>query len=303
MSLSIALVTPSLNQAGFLRETIDSVLHQEYPALDYLVVDGGSSDGSLAVMRSYGERLRWLSEPDSGQSAAINKGWRLTQGEIVGWVNSDDRLEAQALTHVANFFEANPTVDLVYGDCHWINANSQITGSYPACPYDYTRLVVEALNFIPQPATFFRRSLLESVGAIDESLHFTMDYDYWLRAGLRHRGAYLPVYLAALRRHGGAKSIAQLGRFAAENVRIFERLLAQPDLPPAVAAQRRLALSNVYQRAADSSFWAAEVGKARRYAWQAWRCRPLRLRSLWFWLLFGKTGRRWAESIYGNPYF
>jgi len=155
---------------------------------------------------------------------------------------------------------------------------------------------------MPQPATFFRQTLLTRLGLLDETLHFGMDYDYWLRAGLGHPAAYLPGCLAALRLHGGAKSIAQLGKFAAENVRIFERLLARTDLPADVQQQRIQALSNVYHRAADNSFWAGALGQARGFAWQAWLYQPLRPRSLWLWLLMGRSGRRWAERLYGNPY-
>ena len=299
---SIALVTPTLNQSVYLREAVDSVLGQEYRALDYIVMDGGSTDGSQEVLVSYGPRLRWVSKPDAGQSAAINQGWQRTQGEIIGWLNSDDRLAPGALARVGDFFANHPEIEWVYGDCDYINSEGQVWRHYPVCPYNYSRLVVEAQNYIPQPATFFRRRLLETIGWLDEGLHYVMDYDFWLRIGLRHPGVYLPGRLAALRLHAGAKSTAHLGQFASENVLVLERLLSSSDLPVEIATQKRQALANLYLHAADIAFWGEKPVQARRYGIQAWRLRPLRLRQLYLWLLLGPTGRQWAEKCYSNPY-
>ncbi len=297
--LSISLVTPCLNGAGFLPPTIDSVLQQGYPALEYWVVDGGSTDGTQDLLSTYGKRLRWISEPDSGQSQAINKGWRLSQGEIVGWLNSDDLLYPGALERISAFFAGQPEVDFAYGDCDFIDPSGQVTGSYPAQPYDYRRLLFE--NYIPQPAAFFRRSLLEKEGWLDETLDFVMDYDYWLRSGVRHKGAYLPFRLAALRLHASAKSVAQLGKFAAESVRTFQKLFSRPDLPPTVRALENAVMGNVFYLAADSSFWSNQLAAGRTYARASLRCQ-VRLRSLWLWLALGRPGRWLAGRLYRNPY-
>ncbi len=298
--LSISLVTPTLNRASFLPPTIDSVLQQAYPGLDFLVVDGGSTDGTLELLRSYGDRLRWISEADSGQTEAINKGWRLTQGEIVGWLNSDDLLYPAALERVSAFFAGHPEIDFVYGDCDMIAESGQVTGAYPAKPYDYQRLLFE--NYIPQPATFLRRRLLEQEGWLDEGLDFVMDYDYWLRIGLHCAGAYLPFHLAALRLHLSAKSVAQTGKFATERVHTFQKLFARPDLPPHVRALEKEVMGNAYFLAADSSFWSNQLPAGRAYARQSLHCQ-VRLRSLWLWLALGQPGRWLAGRLYRNPYF
>ncbi len=298
--LTISLVTPCLNRAGFLPPPIDSVLQQGYPALEYWVVDGGSTDGTQDLLRSYGERIRWISEPDSGQSEAINKGWRLSQGEIVGWLNSDDLLYPGALETISAFFAGHPEVDFAYGDCDLIDKSGQIIQAYPVKPYDYRRLLVA--NYIPQPAAFMRRSLLEKEGWIDETLDFVMDYDYWLRSGVHHAGAYLPSRLAALRLHKSAKSVAQLGKFAAESVRTFQKLFARSDLPQDLRALEKAVMGNVFYRAADSSFWSNRLAAGRTYALESLRCQ-LRLRSLWFWLALGRPGRWLAGRLYRNPYF
>ena len=265
------------------------------------MVDGGSTDGSIDLLRSYGNRLNWLSEPDAGQSAAINKGWRLGQGEIIAWLNSDDLLYPGALQRVGQAFTDQAEIGFLYGDCDFIDAAGQVTSTYPSRSYDYRQLLFE--NYIPQPTVFMRRNLLESVGWLDETLHYGMDYDYWLRAGLKHPAAYLPTRLAALRLHPEAKSSAHLAQFAVENARIFERLFGQNDLPGAVAAEKNAALSSIYWRAADCSFWGGNLKQARFYAWKSWRGRPARVRSLWLWLALGPVGRKWAEKLYGNPYF
>ncbi len=298
--LSISLVTPSLNRASFLSATIDSVLKQGYPALEYWVVDGGSTDGTLDLLRSYEDRIRWISEADTGQSEAINKGWRLSQGEIIGWLNSDDLLYPNALERISSFFTEHPEVDFVYGDCDYIDQSGLVIQAYPVKPYNYLRLLFA--NYIPQPAAFMRRSLLENEGWLDETLDFVMDYDYWLRSGVHFTGEYLPCRLAALRLHNSAKSVAQPGKFAAESVRAFQKLFSRSDLPPEVRALERKVMANVFYLAADNSFWANQLAAGRAYARKSLRCQ-VRLRSLWLWLALGQPGRWLAGGLYRNPYF
>jgi len=299
--LTVAVVTPTLNQAGFIRETIDSVLGQGYPGLEYRVMDGGSTDGTLEILQSYGSALCYHSGPDAGQSDAINRGWRDTTGEIVAWLNSDDLYLPGALQRVADFFEGHPEVDLAYGDCKLIDAAGRETGRYPAQPFDYATLLRSAVNYIPQPAAFFRRRLLDEVGELDPGLHYTMDFDYWLRAGLRHQAAYLPIPLASLRLHGGAKSAADFGKFSAELVRTYTKLFAMPDLPPGAHCLESEAMSSVYYLAADGAFWAGQLGQARAWARQSLQSKP-RVRSLWLWLALGRPGRWMAGKLYPNPY-
>ena len=157
----VAIVTPSLNQGQFIRATIDSVLAQDYPNLVYWVIDGGSKDGTLEILQSYGDRLRWVSEPDGGQSQAINKGWQLTTGEIVSWLNADDLLAADAVSHAVKAMLAHPEIGGVYGNCLYISEDGAPIKQYPAQPYDRELLIVETENFIPQPGTFLRREVLE----------------------------------------------------------------------------------------------------------------------------------------------
>jgi glycosyltransferase involved in cell wall biosynthesis len=303
MSLpTISIVTPTLNQGGFIRQTIDSVLSQEYPALDYRVLDAGSRDGTLETLASYGGRLAWQSAPDRGQTDAINRGWAAGGGEILAWINSDDFYLPGALAQVGRYFADHPQIDWLYGGCLLVNGKGEQTGRYPAREFDYMLLVRETHNFIPQPAVFLRRQVFQALGALDENLHFVMDFDYWLRAGLRHRAAYLPVPLAALRLHDSAKSVAQLARFAHELVAVYQRYFASPSLPDAIQRVKRRAMSNIYLRGADCAFWGNSLPEARSMALRSFLLRPLRPRRLFVYLLLGAAGRRLAERAQPNPY-
>jgi glycosyltransferase involved in cell wall biosynthesis len=203
---SITVVTPSFNQAKFIAKTIESVLGQGYPDLEYIVVDGGSQDGTQDILRRYGDRLRWVSEADRGQADAVNKGVALGRGEIIGWLNSDDTYEPGALHTVARVFASRPEVSVVYGDADHVLEDGTPYGPYPTSPFDHERLA--EFCFVCQPAAFFRRTAFDEVGGVDVDLRFCMDYDLWIRMGRGHRFAYLQEVLACSRLHDSAKTLA-----------------------------------------------------------------------------------------------
>jgi len=206
---SISLVTPSLNQGKFIRATIESVLSQGYPALDYSVQDGGSTDGTLDVLRSFGDRVRWVTEEDEGQAHAINVGLRRSTGNVLGYLNSDDVLFPGALRAVGETFAARPDAVFVWGRAAYLDAGGSPLSSYLTSP-DAMRLLADSC-LVAQPAAFFRRTVWEEVGEFDEALHHTMDYDYWLRIAARYgpeRCLYLDRELAGARMHEDAKTVA-----------------------------------------------------------------------------------------------
>jgi len=204
----VSVITPSYNQAGFIRETIESVLSQDYPHIEHIVVDGGSTDGTVEMLQSYARRdgrFRYLSEPDRGQSHAINKGLHLARGTIVGWLNSDDTYLPGALRKAVEMFRDRPHYAVVYGKAHYINESGQVTGEYNVQPFDKDKLYETCI--ICQPAAFIRRDLFVGMGGVDESLKFCMDYDLWIRISREHPLGYLDDYLANSRLHPACKSV------------------------------------------------------------------------------------------------
>ena len=207
----ISLVTPSFNQGAFIGRTIDSVLGQEYPNLDYFVVDGGSTDGTLEILRGYGSRIRWISEPDRGQSHALNKGLAAADGDVLAFLNSDDVLLPGVLRRVGEYFRDQPGTHWLTGRCRTIDARDReirrvVTAYKNAWLYTGSIRVLQCLNYVSQPATFWSRELYERVGPFNEDLRYAMDYDYWLRAAQHYRLHVLHRDLACFRIHGESKA-------------------------------------------------------------------------------------------------
>jgi glycosyltransferase involved in cell wall biosynthesis len=175
----VSIVTPSFNQVRFLRRTIDSVLSQDYPHIEYVVIDGGSTDGSVDILAHCDSRIHWLSEPDRGQSDGINKGFARCRGAIRAYLNSDDVLCPGAVRTVVEHFGRHPEWDLIYGNAYEIDVDDRILGTYPTAAYQCDRLRHNCI--ICQPAAFWRARIVERVGPFDVDMHYAMDLDYWLR--------------------------------------------------------------------------------------------------------------------------
>jgi glycosyltransferase involved in cell wall biosynthesis len=221
---SISLVTPSLNQGKFIRATIESVLSQNYPDLDYCVQDGGSSDGTLTILEEYRDRVPFVSEKDAGQADAINRGLARATGEVLGYLNSDDVLRPGALAAVGEAFAADPDLVFVWGRAAYIDEEGRDVSPYLARPDAVERLADAC--FVAQPAAFFRRSVWEEVGPFDASLHHTMDYDYWLRIAAKYpasRTRFLDRELAGCRMHADAKTVAGWSRALDEIMDLVKR--------------------------------------------------------------------------------
>jgi glycosyltransferase involved in cell wall biosynthesis len=219
----VSIVTPSYNQAAYLEETIISVLDQDYQNLEYIIVDGGSNDGSLEIIEKYANELAWwVSESDRGQTDAINKGFSRAKGEILAWINSDDTYLPGAISESVEFLDSHPDIGLVYGDANLVDEDGEVIGRFPARQTDNRRLMRGHVH-IPQQASFFRADIWRLVGPLDPSFYFAMDYDLWVRISQQSPIEYYPRLWANFRLHGDAKSIEADDRCWPEMVRVHRR--------------------------------------------------------------------------------
>lgn len=203
----VSIITPSFNQAAFLESTLLSVLEQDYPRIEYIVVDGGSTDGSLEILRRYASRLaRWVSEPDEGQTDAINKGFGLARGEILAWLNSDDVYYPGAVAQAVAYLQAHPEVGMVHGAAYYIDEQGRPVGRFPSAPMGHAELRRGAPK-IAQQSAFLRASAWRIVAPLDASFFYAMDYDLWVRLSAVTPLAHVPSVWAGFRLHGESKSM------------------------------------------------------------------------------------------------
>ena len=203
----VSVVTPTFNADRYVRSAIDSVLSQNYPKIEYIVMDGGSTDRTLEILRSYGNRLQYFSEPDKGPSDAVHKGFRRARGEIFAWIGADDVYLPGAIRTGVEALMARPEIDVVYGEGNWIDEHGNVISRYPTLPFDAKILAWDC--FICQPASFIRTSAYHRCG-LDPDVNFSFDYDLWIRMakqGIRFQ--MIPQYLAGSRMHRGALTLNQ----------------------------------------------------------------------------------------------
>jgi glycosyltransferase involved in cell wall biosynthesis len=203
----VSIVTPSFNQAPYLEAAMASVLDQDYPKIEYILIDGGSTDGSVDLIKKKSGKLAyWISEPDRGQTDAINKGFARATGKYLAWLNADDRLNPNAVSEAVQFLENHPDVGMVYGDAEYIDSLGRAIGNFPAAQADYHALRRGYVH-IPQQAAFWRRDLWLQVAPLDASFTFAMDYDLWVRLAKISNLHYLPRPWAQFRLHSDSKTL------------------------------------------------------------------------------------------------
>jgi glycosyltransferase involved in cell wall biosynthesis len=217
---AVTVVTPSFNQGKYIRRTVESVLSQGV-AVEYLVFDGGSTDGTREVLASFGDAITWVSEPDRGQAHAVNKGLAAARGDVIGWLNSDDVYYPGALAAVTEAFRDNPSAAVVYGDADHIDADDRVIEPYYTEDWDYRRL--RNICFLCQPAVFVRRAAVERFGPLVESLHYCMDYEWWLRLGRHVPFVRIPARLAGSRLYPENKTLGSAPRVHREIIDMFRR--------------------------------------------------------------------------------
>lgn len=211
----VSIVTPSYNQGRFIQRTIDSVLNQTYKNIEYIIIDGDSTDNTKEILQSYGDKFYWISEPDRGQTHAINKGFAMAKGEIFAYLNSDDMIHASAVEKIVACFKKQPEADMIYGDADIVDENDKFIRRYQIAPYSFSRLMQDCC--ICQPAAFWRKKIADVVGPFNEKLNYAMDYEYWLRID-RADGqiVYYPQKLAWSREHAETKTLSARGKIYKE---------------------------------------------------------------------------------------
>ncbi len=261
----VSIITPSYNQAAYLEQTLCSVLDQGHPELEYLVVDGGSIDGSIDIIRRYAGRLAWwVSEEDTGQAEAINKGMQRARGEIVAWLNSDDMYLPGAIAGAVRAFVTHPQAVMVYGNTRALDADGRTINVLRYRQHSLDDLL--RYQIIGQPAVFMRRAAYQASGGLDPSYHFMLDHQLWIKLALQGEIVHVDEEWAAARYHAQAKNRAQATGFAREAYRLLDWAQAQPALQPAmqrVGSRARAAAERVNAR------YLLDDGQSRA-ALQAW---------------------------------
>lgn len=276
----VSIITPSYNQADFLRYTLRSVLEQDYPAIEYIVVDGGSNDGSREIIQEYSPELAWwVSEKDSGQAEAIHKGMVRARGEIVAWLNSDDIYLPGTVSRAVDAFRVNPQSNMVFGDAITIDAQGRPLNTLIF--QDWGLIDLLAFRIICQPAVFMRRWVYEKSGGLDKNYHFMLDHFLWIHIARSGPIQHVHGFLAAARQHASAKNVAHAPGFGMETLRILDWIMEQPDLEELFEQNRRKILAGAYRlnarylldgdqpRSALKSYWKALLNDPR-YTLRHW---------------------------------
>jgi glycosyltransferase involved in cell wall biosynthesis len=275
----VSIVTPSLNQGRFIEETIRSVLLQGYPNLELIIVDGGSTDGTIDIIRKYESWItHWVSEPDTGQSDAINKGWKRSSGDILAWINSDDTFCPETIWTVAEMFVQDSEIVLVSGAGNVVDMRGEIV-SPPSPPPDMNpyRMIRQCKGVPVQPSVFFKRRVLKDVGFLDTRLHFVMDWDFWIRIGLQYGQDQMKQtnrVLSNYRTWADTKTNTGWRQSCQERRRVLDKIFEKFSNERKIMSMKRSAYSASYRVQAAFARGNVDTLQAIKCLLRAWRLAP-----------------------------
>lgn len=278
----VSIVTPSFNQARFLEQTILSVLTQDYPKLEYIIVDGNSTDGSVDIIQKYADRLAWwISEPDRGQADAINKGFRHATGEIVGWVNSDDLYyHPRVIRQAVEAFQGHPEAGMVYADGLKINSEGFLIDWFHYPQYSLKDLL--GFNILLQPASFMRREALEAGGFLPLESNLTLDQELWIRIAARYPLVHVEGTWAVERSHDSAKTLSLAARYGPDAFQLVDSLRQDPLFAPTIEQSFRQIYAGLHVFSARRLIDARQPRQAVGHFWQGFRLSARVVSRVWY---------------------
>ena len=281
----VSIITPSYNQVRYLEDTIQSVLQQDYPNIEYIIVDGGSTDGSREIIERYKNKLAWwVSESDQGQADAINKGFRKASGEVIAWLNSDDLYLPGAISAAVELFQENPAAGVIYGDAVSADADGRLLNELRFSNWGTQEFL--QFNIICQPAVFMKRTIVEKVGYLDSSYHFFLDHQLWIRLSRETEFYHHPEIWAVSRYHPDAKNVTMASDSGAEVTRIMDWAEKEPDLAEIIGKNYNRVWAGAYQIIARYLLDGGKPKEAFKTYLKAARTWPPSLSKYWHRFLF-----------------
>jgi glycosyltransferase involved in cell wall biosynthesis len=296
----VSIVTPSFNQAAYIEETLQSVLSQDYPNIEYIVIDGGSMDGSIKIIERYADRLTyWVSEPDRGHPHAVNKGFGIAKGEILAFLNSDDLYMEGAVSQAVEALQKHPEAGMVCGDGYLVDSKGQLLDPHYYQAFSLLELLCN--DVLLQPAVFMRREIFDQVGGLEEEYPLVFDHVLWIRFAAIAPIVHVPSFWAVERTHGDAKTAARAAEFVEDTEKFLADAEQRPELFPLIEANRKRVYGSLDVYAGRRLIDSGRYREATRRFCSALKCYPPIVLRYWFKVVqavFSAVGFEWMFMTY-----